>query len=120
MYLVTGGAGFIGSHITATLVSSGERVRVFDNFSSGNRPNLSGVEAEVEVVEGDILDYEAVKKTARDVGVIFHQAALRSVPFSVAQPTLVNKVNVEGTLVVLTAARDAGVKRLVYASSLSA
>jgi UDP-N-acetylglucosamine/UDP-N-acetyl-alpha-D-glucosaminouronate 4-epimerase len=120
MYLITGGAGFIGSHIVAKLVSMAEKVRVLDNFSSGKRANLKGLEEKIEVIAGDILDLDVLKKSATGVQVIFHQAALRSVPFSVENPTLVNKVNVEGTLNVLTAARDAGVKRVVYASSSSA
>jgi len=120
MYLITGGAGFIGSHIVAKLVTMGERVRVLDNFSSGKRANLGGMKDKVEVVAGDILDADLVRQAVTGVHVIFHQAALRSVPFSVENPTLVNRVNVEGTLNVLTAARDAGVKRVVYASSSSA
>ncbi len=98
----------------------GERVRVLDNFSSGKRANLAGLEDKTEIVCDDILNLEVVRKAADRVQVIFHQAALRSVPFSVENPTLVNRVNVEGTLNVLTAARDAGVKRVVYASSSSA
>jgi len=120
LYLITGGAGFIGSHIAEKLVAMGERVRVLDNFSSGKRANLAGLGDKVEIVCGDILDLEVVKKAADGVHVVFHQAALRSVPFSVENPTLVNRVNVEGTLNVLTAARDCGVKRVVYASSSSA
>jgi UDP-glucose 4-epimerase len=120
LYLITGGAGFIGSHIAEKLVATGERVRVLDNFSSGKRANLAGLEDKIEIVCGDILDLEVVKKAADRVQVVFHQAALRSVPFSVENPTLVNRVNVEGTLNVLTAARDVGVKRVVYASSSSA
>ena len=120
MYLITGGAGFIGSHIAEKLVATGERVRVLDNFSSGKRANLAGLEDKIEIICGDILDLDVVKKVADGVQVVFHQAALRSVPFSVENPTLVNRVNVEGTLNVLTAARDCGVKRVVYASSSSA
>lgn len=120
MYLITGGAGFIGSHIVAKLVTMGERVRVLDNFSSGKRANLGGMKDKVEVVAGDILDTDLLRQAVTGVRVIFHQAALRSVPFSVENPTLVNKVNVEGTLNVLTAARDCGVRRVVYASSSSA
>lgn len=98
----------------------GERVRVLDNFSSGKRANLAGLGDKIEIVCGDILDLNVVNKAANGVQVVFHQAALRSVPFSVENPTLVNRVNVEGTLNVLTAAREAGVKRVVYASSSSA
>ena len=119
MYLVTGGAGFIGSHIVEKLVSMGEKVRVLDNLSFGNTANFNGVEAKIEMISGDLLDPAAVVKAMEGVEVVLHQAALRSVPFSVNNPTLVNRVNVEGTLNVLMAARDAGVKRVVYASSSS-
>jgi len=113
MYLVTGGAGFIGSHIAQRLVAMGGRVRVLDNFSFGRQENLRGLEDKVEVVFGDLLDQGVVRKAMEGVEVVFHQAALRSVPFSVENPALVNRVNV------LIAARDAGVKRVVYASSSS-
>jgi len=119
MYLVTGGAGFIGSHIAQRLVAMGGRVRVLDNFSFGRQENLRGLEDKVEVVFGDLLDQGVVRKAMEGVEVVFHQAALRSVPFSVENPALVNRVNVEGTVNVLIAARDAGVKRVVYASSSS-
>lgn len=119
MYLVTGGAGFIGSHIVQRIVAMGERVRVFDNFSSGKRENLRGLEDEVEVIFGDLLDQGAVRRAMDGVEVVFHQAALRSVPFSVENPALVNRVNVEGTVNVLIAARDARPRRVVYASSSS-
>jgi UDP-glucose 4-epimerase len=119
MYLVTGGAGFIGSHIVEKLVSMGEKVRVLDNLSFGNTANFNGVEAKIEMISGDLLDPAEVAKAMEGVEVVFHQAALRSVPFSVKNPALVNRVNVEGTLNVLTAARDSGVKRVVYASSSS-
>jgi UDP-glucose 4-epimerase len=119
MYLVTGGAGFIGSHIVQRIVAMGERVRVFDNFSSGKRENLRGLENKVEVIFGDLLDQGVVRKAMDGVEVVFHQAALRSVPFSVENPALVNRVNVEGTVNVLIAARDARVRRVVYASSSS-
>lgn len=119
MYLVTGGAGFIGSHITQRLVAMGERVRVLDNFSFGKQENLRGLENKVEVIFGELLDQGVVRKAMEGVEVVFHQAALRSVPFSVENPALVNRVNVEGTVNVLVAARDAGVRRVVYASSSS-
>ena len=119
MYLVTGGAGFIGSHLVEKLVAIGERVRIIDNLSSGKHANMAGFEGKIELIVGDLLDYAAVCKAMEGVQVVFHQAALRSVPFSVENPTLVNRVNVEGTLNVLTAARDARVKRVVYASSSS-
>jgi UDP-glucose 4-epimerase len=119
MYLVTGGAGFIGSHVVQKLVSMGEKVRVLDNLSFGNKANFNGVEAKIDFISGDLLDAELVARAMEGVEVVFHQAALRSVPLSVNNPTLVNRVNVEGTLNVFTAARDAGVKRVVYASSSS-
>ena len=120
MYLITGGAGFIGSHIAEKLVAMGEKVRVLDNFSSGKQSNLAALEDRIEILRGDICDPDFLRKAIQGVRVIFHQAALRSVPFSVENPTLVNRVNVEGTLNTLIAARDAGVKRVVYASSSSA
>lgn len=119
MYLVTGGAGFIGSHIVERLVSMGKSVRVFDNFSFGSKENLNGIGERVEILSGDLLDLDAVQRAMEGVQVVFHQAALRSVPFSVEYPSLVNRVNVEGTLNVLTAARDAKVGRVVFASSSS-
>jgi UDP-glucose 4-epimerase len=119
MYLVTGGAGFIGSHIVQRIVAMGERVRVFDNFSSGKRENLCGFGDKVEVIFGDLLDQGILSKAMEGVEVVFHQAALRSVPFSVENPALVNRVNVEGTVNVLIAARDARARRVVYASSSS-
>jgi len=119
MYLVTGGAGFIGSHIVQKLVSMGEKVRVLDNLSFGHKANFNGVEAEIDFISGDLLDAAVVTRAMEGIEVVLHQAALRSVPLSVNNPTLVNRVNVEGTLNVFTAARDAGVKRVVYASSSS-
>jgi UDP-glucose 4-epimerase len=119
MYLVTGGAGFIGSHVVERLAAMGEQVRVLDNLSFGKRENLSAFENKFEFVSGDILDPAAVATAMKGVDVVLHQAALRSVPFSVENPALVNRVNVEGMLNVLTAARDAGVRRVVYASSSS-
>ncbi len=119
MDLVTGGAGFIGSHLVEELVRRGRRVRVLDNLSTGRRANLAAVADHVDFVEGDILDIAAVRTAMRCVRRVFHQAALRSVPRSVDDPLATNRVNVEGTLNVLVAARDAGVERLVYASSSS-
>ena len=119
MYLVTGGGGFIGSHIVEKFAAMGEKVRVFDNFSFGKAANLTQVEGQVEIISGDLLDPAALNQAMSGVRVVFHQAALRSVPFSVENPALVNRVNVEGTLNVFVAARDAGVKRVVYASSSS-
>ncbi|MFQ5853189.1 MAG: NAD-dependent epimerase/dehydratase family protein [Candidatus Binatia bacterium] len=119
MYLVTGGAGFIGSHIVRRLVAMGERVRVLDNFSFGKQENLRRLENEVEVIFGDLLDQGVVRKAMEGMQAVFHEAALRSGPFSLDNPVLVNRVNVEGTVNVLIAARDAGVRRVVYASSSS-
>jgi UDP-glucose 4-epimerase len=117
--LVTGGAGFIGSHLAEELVRRGRRVRVLDNFSSGRREALAAVADDVEVLEGDILDVDAVRAALRGVERVFHQAALRSVPRSVDDPAGSNRVNVEGTLNVLLGARAAGAARVVYASSSS-
>jgi len=119
MYLVTGGAGFIGSNIAEALVRRGEKVRVFDDFSSGKRENLAGFADAVEVIEGDLRDMAAVERAVRGVRGVYHQAALRSVPRSVDSPLPTNEVNVTGTLQLLVACRDAGVKRVVSASSSS-
>jgi UDP-glucose 4-epimerase len=119
MYLVTGGAGFIGSHVAEALVRRGEKVRIFDDFSSGKRENLAGFAAGIEIVEGDLRDMAAVQRAVRGVTGVFHQAALRSVPRSVDNPTATNDVNVTGTLQLLVASRDAEVKRVVSASSSS-
>jgi len=119
MYLVTGGAGFIGSHVAEALVRRGEKVRIFDDFSTGKRENLAGFAAEVEVIEGDLRDLGAVEAAVRGVTGVFHQAALRSVPRSVDNPLATNEVNVTGTLQLLVACRDAAVKRVVSASSSS-
>jgi UDP-glucose 4-epimerase len=118
--LVTGGAGFIGSHLVEALVERGRRVRVLDNFSTGDRANLDAVAGRVELVEGDITDAETVRQATRGVEVVFHQAALASVPRSVANPIATHRACVDGTLNVLLAARDAGVRRVVYAASSSA
>lgn len=117
--MVTGGAGFIGSNVAEGLVRRGDRVRVFDNFSTGRRENLAGLEG-VEVVEGDLRDAEQVRRAVAGVEGVFHQAALRSVPRSVDDPVSTNDVNVGGTLNLLMACREAKVRRLVYASSSSA
>lgn len=119
LYLVTGGAGFIGSNIVAELVARGERVRVLDNFSTGRRENLAPYAGQIEVVEGDVRSYHIVRQAVEAVDFVLHQAALPSVPRSVRDPLTSNEVNVAGTLNVLQSARQAGVKRLVYASSSS-
>src|SRR6058998_356617 len=117
--LVTGGAGFIGSNLVRGLLERGDQVRVLDNFSTGNRDNLADVDSDVELVEGELRSYERVHAAARGVEVVFHQGALPSVPRSVQDPLTTGAVNVEGTLNVLLAARDQGVRRVVFASSSS-
>jgi UDP-glucose 4-epimerase len=117
--LVTGGAGFIGSNLVRALLDRGVRVRILDNFSTGNRGNLAGLEDEVEIVEGELRSYERVHAATRGVELVFHQGALPSVPRSVQDPLTTSAVNVEGTLNVLLAARDEGVRRVVFASSSS-
>ncbi len=116
--LVTGGAGFIGSHLVAALLDRGWSTRVLDNFETGRRANLAGLER-AEVIEGDLRDPAAVARAVDGVEVVFHQAALPSVPRSILDPRTSSEVNIEGTLNVLVAARDAGVRRVVYASSSS-
>ncbi len=117
--LVTGGGGFIGSNVLRALLARGDEVRVLDNFSTGSRANLAGLERDVELVEGDLRSYERVHAAVRGVEVVFHQGALPSVPRSVQDPLTTTAVNVEGTLNVLLAARDEGVRRIVNASSSS-
>jgi UDP-glucose 4-epimerase len=119
MFLVTGGAGFIGSNLVRRLLSDGHKVRVLDNLSSGHLENLAEVARDTELIEGDIRDYWTVAKSVKGVDYILHQAALPSVPRSVDNPLTSNAVNIDGTLNVLEAARLAGVKRLVTASSSS-
>lgn len=120
--LVTGGAGFIGSHLVERLLADGARVRVLDNFSTGTRANLpfaAKFRRQLEVIRGDIRNRAALARAARGVRVIFHQAAMRSVPRSVKDPLGANENNVTGTLNVLEAARRGRVPRVVYASSSS-
>src|SRR5919198_6544425 len=117
--LVTGGAGFIGSNLVRALLERGDDVRVLDNFSTGFRGNLDGLDDEVEVVEGELRSYERVHNATRGVELVFHQAALPSVPRSVHDPLTTAAVNVESTLNVLLAARDENVRRVVFASSSS-
>ena len=119
LYLVTGGAGFIGSHIVDELLNREEQVRVLDNFSTGKRDNLAHVVDQIELVEGDIRSYHIVREVVKDVDYVLHQAALPSVPRSINDPITTNEVNVGGTLNILDASKDAGVKRVVYASSSS-
>jgi UDP-glucose 4-epimerase len=115
--LVTGGAGFIGSNLVRALLDAGDNVRVLDNFSTGSRANLEGLP--VEIVEGELRSYERVHNAVRGVEVVFHLGALGSVPRSVQDPLTSSAVNVEGTLNVLLAARDEGVRRVVFSSSTS-
>ena len=115
--LVTGGAGFIGSNLVNALVERGDDVRVLDNFSTGNRANLEGLD--VEVVEGELRSYERVHAAVRGVEVVYHLGALGSVPRSVQDPLTSSAVNVEGTLNVLLAARDESVRRVIFSSSTS-
>jgi UDP-glucose 4-epimerase len=115
--VVTGGAGFIGSNLVRALLERGDTVRVLDNFSTGARANLSGLD--VEVVEGELRSYERVHNAVRGTEVVFHLGALGSVPRSVQDPLTSSAVNVEGTLNVLLAARDEGIRRVVFASSSS-
>lgn len=118
-YLVTGGAGFIGSNIVEELVGRGERVRVLDDLSTGKRENIQPFMDKIEFIEGDLRDLDTVRKAMDGVDYVLHQGALPSVPRSIDDPIRSNEVNVNGTLNVLVAARDAEVKRVVYASSSS-
>src|SRR6266446_9324766 len=115
--LVTGGAGFIGSNLVNALVERGDDVRVLDNFSTGSRANLEGLD--VEVVEGELRSYERVHAAVRGIEVVYHLGALGYVQRSVQDPLTSNAVNVEGTLNVLLAARDEGVRRVIFSSSTS-
>jgi UDP-glucose 4-epimerase len=120
LYLVTGGAGFIGSHLVRFVLAQGERVRVLDNFSTGKRSNLEGVLGRIELVEGDLRDFPTVAKAVDGVDYIFHQGAIPSVPRSIDTPLESHAANATGTLVLLEAARQGGrVGRVVYASSSS-
>ena len=131
LYLVTGGAGFIGSNIVEELLHRGEKVRILDNFATGKRDNIKEIKkifekenkekhfSKLEVVEGDIRSYHIVRDAVEGVDFILHQAALPSVPRSVKDPITTNEVNVVGTLNVLNAAKDCNVGRIVYASSSS-
>ena len=119
-YLVTGGAGFIGSNIVGELVSRSEDVVVFDDLSTGHEKNLEGIGSEIEFIKGDIRNADEVRAAMKGVDHVLHQAALASVPRSIDDPLLVNDVNINGTLTVLEEAKKAGVKNLVYAASSSA
>jgi nucleoside-diphosphate-sugar epimerase len=116
-YLVTGGAGFIGSHIAETLVGRGDSVRVLDDLSTGKMENLAGIAGRFEFVKGDIREFETCRRAVEGVGAVFHEAALASVVRSVSDPLLNDAINVRGTLNLLVAAKDAGVRSFVLASS---
>ncbi len=119
-YLVTGGAGFIGSNIVEQLLKDGREVRVMDNFSTGRRANLVPFDGHIEVVEGDLLSYERVHNAVKGCDYVLHMGALPSVPRSVQDPLTSATVNIVGTLNVLLSARDSDVRRVVYAASSSA
>ena len=119
-YLVTGGGGFIGSHIVEHLVNAGERVRVLDNFSTGRRENLASCQDRIDLIEGDLRDLAVCRDAVVNVDYVLHQAALPSVPRSLEDPLQSHHANVTGTLNLLIASRDAGVTRFIYAASSSA
>ncbi len=118
-YLVTGGAGFIGSNLVETLLSRSHSVRILDNFATGRRQNIVPFLDHIELIEGDLRSYHIVREAVDGMDFILHQGALPSVPRSIKDPITTNQVNVEGTLNILNAALDAGVKRVVFASSSS-
>jgi UDP-N-acetylglucosamine/UDP-N-acetyl-alpha-D-glucosaminouronate 4-epimerase len=118
-YLVTGGGGFIGSHLVEELVRRGERVRVLDDFSTGRRENLTPLRDRIELIEGSVTDRAVVVAAVRGVDYVLHQAALPSVPRSIADPIRTHDVNVSGTLNLLVASREAKLRRFVFASSSS-
>jgi UDP-glucose 4-epimerase len=120
IYLITGVAGFIGSSLARAVLAQGDEVRGVDNFSTGKRANLDEIRGEIELRELDLLDLDAIKDACRGVDYIFHEAAIPSVPKSVLDPLGSNRANIDGTVHLLIAARDATVKRIVYAASSSA
>jgi UDP-glucose 4-epimerase len=120
LHLVTGGAGFVGSSIAEALLTSGERVRILDDFSTGRRENLESLPGRFELIEGTITDAETVSRAMRGVDVVFHEAAIPSVVRSVENPQATMLVGVQGTTVVLDVARHAGVRRVVFAASSAA
>src|SRR5579864_6777742 len=120
LYLITGVAGFIGSSLARAVLSRGENVRGVDNLSTGNRANLADIQNRIDFREADILDLDAMHRACAGVDFVLHQAAIPSVPKSVVDPLGSNRANIDGTVNVLVAARDAKVKRVVYAASSSA
>jgi len=120
LYLVTGGAGFIGSSIARALIARGDGVRILDNFSTGKRENIADIAQRIELLEGDIRDDRVLARATGGVEVVFHEAAIASVPQSMAEPLENHAVNATGTMRVLEAARHAGVRRVVYAASSAA
>ena len=118
--LVTGGAGFIGSHLVEALVAHGHQVRLLDDLSTGTLANLDGTRSKVEVVKGDVADLDVVRAAAKDVELIFHEATMSSVPRSIVDPLLTHQVCANGTLHVLLAAREQRVRRVIYGASASA
>ncbi len=119
-FLVTGGAGFIGSHLVEHLVATGHAVRVLDNFSTGKRANLEPFAGKIDLIEGDLRQPEDCRKACADVEIVFHEGAVPSVPKSVSDPVTSHQVNVDGTFNLLVAARDAKCRRVIYAASSSA
>lgn len=115
--LVTGGAGFIGSHLVEALLNRGDNVLVFDNFSTGKWENLAAVADRIEIIEGDVRDEVTVRQVVKEADYVFHQAAIAAVPRSMKDPIGTHAINATGTLNVLVAARDANVSRLVFAST---
>jgi nucleoside-diphosphate-sugar epimerase len=120
MFLVTGGAGFIGSHLATALVERGDDVRVLDNFATGKRSNLDHIEGKFELMEGDLRVPEDCARACKGVEIVLHQGAVPSVPLSVENPVPSHDANINGTFNILQAARDAGVRRLMFAASSSA
>ncbi len=118
-YLVSGGAGFIGSHITEELVRRGDKVRVLDNFLTGKKENLAPFLTDIDLIEGDIRDFSQCQKAVKGIDYVLHQAALPSVPRSVSDPITSNEINITGTLNMLIASKDEGIKSFVFASSSS-
>ena len=116
LFLVTGGAGFIGSHISDRLLADGHRVRILDNFSTGKHENIQA-STDVEVIESDVGNYDTVRTAMEQVDIVFHEAAIASVPETVGNPLASERVNYRGTLNILEAARHAGVKRVIFACS---